>query len=349
MRLLPAVALALGLVSAQDALVDFDALGITPAEILATDPEVEAMLAEYEAGLSAQTDSIGLGRSSGMASILAMFGGRQLPPGIQLAQFIVNGQFDTIGFLNALKAALQQQAMAQATVAPQVPSVATLPVAQAASNNRPVNNRPVANNNDEFRNTIGGGGNRPSGNRPSASVASSNTSGASDDELRAMVVGGNNYNYCKICTNDSAADCANAVVEDCGLNNHDGEQDTRVCRMTYKSVWRNGSVQTLYTSRCVQRESCQAAMKQNFVKTYDTPWNQCKPLDRLNRRFTESRCTVCQRLADINNGPNNALMPTSANIFDGVLLTTVQNDPINHLLVSGANPYGQFFATHGSY
>ena len=347
MRLLPAVALALGLVSAQDALVDFDALGIPPAEILATDPEVEAMLAEYEASLSAQAPSIGLGRSSGMASILAMFGGRQLPPGIQLAQFIVNGQFDTIGFLNALKAALQQQALAQATAAPVVPSVATLPVAQAASNNRPVNNRPVASNNDEFRNTIGGGGNRPSGNRPSASV--SNTSGAADDELRVYSVNGNNYNYCKICTNDSATDCANAPVQDCGLNNHDGDQDTRVCRMTYKSVWRNGAVQTLYTSRCVERTSCESAMKQNFVKTYDTPWNQCKPLNRLNRRFTESRCTVCQRLADINNGPNNALMPSSGFIFDSITLDSVQNDPISHLLVSGANPLGQFFTANGQY
>merc|ERR550532_3521424 len=113
---------------------------------------------------------MGLGRSSGMASIMALFGGRQLPPGIQLAQFIVNGQFDTISFLNALKQAL----VAQATPAPVVPQVATMPVAPAAASNRPV-----------------------ASNRPSSSVSSSS------DAVRVNTVGANNYNACRLCEDES--------------------------------------------------------------------------------------------------------------------------------------------------
>jgi hypothetical protein len=336
MRLLPAVALALGLVSAQDALVDFDALGITPAEILATDPEVESLLAEYEAGLSQnQGPSMGLGRSSGMpASLMALFGGRQLPPGIQLAQFIVNGQFDTIGFLNALKQAL----VAQATPAPVVPQVATLPVAPATSN------RPVASNNqsnDEFRNTSGGGGNRPTGNRPSSSVSSS-----SSDPGRVHTVGANNYNSCMLCEDETAANCALRSPTDCGENNHDGTQDTRVCQMTYRSVYRNGAVTTLFTGKCSQRESCINDMKQNFVGP--TTVQQCKPLNRLNRRFNRSTCSMCQSLVNSVNG-DNKLLPSASLIFAGLNLDTLQNDPQTYMTVDVTYPESNFLTNFGAY
>jgi len=338
MRLLPAVALALGLVSAQDALVDFEALGITPAEILATDPEVETLLAEYEASLSQnQGPSMGLGRSSGMpASLMALFGGRQLPPGIQLAQFIVNGQFDTIGFLNALKQAL----VAQSTPAPVVPVVATKPVAPAASN------RPVASNtqsNDEFRNTSGGGGNRPTGNRPSSAVASS-----SSEPGRVFTVGGNNYNACRLCEDESATDCAARAPTDCGLNNHDGTADTRVCQMTYRSVYRNGAVTSLYTGKCSQRESCMSDMKQNFSQPRDSPWNQCKPLNRLNRRFNQATCTMCQLLGNAADDAN-MLFSSATDIFTGLTLETLQNDPLAYIQIDGTYPESNFLANYGVY
>lgn len=335
MRLLPAVALALGLVSAQDALVDFDALGITPAEILATDPEVEALLAEYEAGLSQQQGpSMGLGRSSGMASIMALFGGRQLPPGIQLAQFIVNGQFDTISFLNALKQAL----VAQATPAPVVPQVATMPVAPAAASNRPVASN-TQSSNDEFRNTSGGG-NRPTGNRPSSSVSSSS------DAVRVNTVGSNNYNACRLCEDETATDCALRSLTDCGENKHDGTSDTRVCQMTYRSVWRNGAVTTLFTGKCSQRESCIGDMKQNFVGP--APWNQCKPVNRLNRRFNTATCSMCMSLANAADDQNE-LLPSAANIFDGLGLDTLQNDPQTYLSIDITHPESNFLTNFGQY
>ena len=49
MRLLSIAALAIGLVRTQQ--VDLNALGVNPAEILASDPELDALLAEYESSM----------------------------------------------------------------------------------------------------------------------------------------------------------------------------------------------------------------------------------------------------------------------------------------------------------
>ena len=346
MRLLPAVALALGLVSAQDALIDFDALGINPADVLASDPEVDAMLAEYEASINSQP-SFGLGRSNAMAQFMAMFGGRQLPPGIELAQFIVNGQFDTIGFLNALKQALTAQALASSQQAARPPPVNQQVVTQPAPNRPAASNRPVGNSsNDEFRNTNNNGGNRPTGNRPSASVSSSN------NDLKTFTVGANDYNSCRICNGQTASDCfSTGQMVSCGASNND-PSDTRVCQYTIRQRY---GKQPLFYTQCVERSSCMAQARQNFVRRSDGdhPLNRCKGSRLMaSRRFRPtSQCAFCMRMTKVSSVDDNRIFSTSAaNLFtdsvdgsDTVVLTTALESPWNYFASSNGSPYGQLF------
>lgn len=343
MRLLPAVALALGLVSAQDALVDFDALGINPAEILASDPEVDAMLAEYEASVNSQPSS-GLGRSSGLATFLSMFGSRQLPPGIELAQFIVNGQFDTIGFLNALKQALTAQAMASSQPATRAPPVTQQVVTQPAPSRPVASNRPVGtSSNDEFRNT--NGGNRPTGNRPSASVSSSNS------DLKVFTVGANDYNSCRNCDGQTALECFNSNnLISCGSSAND-PADTTVCQYTIRQRY---GKQPLFYTQCVERHSCMAQARQNFVARSDGdhPMNRCKGTRLINSpRFRPtSQCAFCMRMTKAASDDDNKLFLQNGNIFtdsnggtNTVTVTTALESPWSFFASSNSSPYGQVF------
>lgn len=345
MRLLPAVALALGLVSAQDALIDFDALGINPAEILASDPEVDAMLAEYEASVNSQP-TFGLGRSNAMATLLSMFGSRQLPPGIQLAQFIVNGQFDTIGFLNALKQALTAQAVASSQPATRAPPVQQQVQTQPAPSRPAASNRPVGtSSNDEFRNTIGG--NRPTGNRPSAAVASSS------NDLKVFTPEGtsNNYNSCRICTGQDAAGCATQSLVNCGASDID-PSDTRVCHFTIRQ--RFGGTPKYY-SRCVERSACKAQARQNFVanSSGDHPMNRCKGSRLMaSPRFRPySQCDFCMRMTQTNEADDNGVFKTAGNLYtdsgnaaNSISDTVALESPWNYFYSDNSNPYGQLFA-----
>lgn len=343
MRLLPAVALTLGLVSAQETLdfIDFESMGINPAEVLAVDPEIESMLAAYEAS---QSESSGpglarMGGMNGMSDILSMFGGRQLPPGIQLADFIVNGQFDTIGFLNALKAALS----AAATQAPPaVPVVVTNPpAAPRPSSNRPV--AQVASAPEEGRNT---GGNRPSGNRPSAPAAS-------EAAVKTFTSGtGNQYNRCRVCSNMTAAECAAASFVTC--NDENTESSTQVCQMTYRSYYTNSGVQTRYWSRCVEQKTCQDAVRQNFVASMSLgitgyhPKNRCHPENKLNRRFRNSQCSLCTKMVGAAPATTNQFFVSDTQFTDTRSLADVLNNPITYMKWDAAEERGQLYA-EGTY
>merc|ERR1711935_548519 len=54
---------------------------------------------------------------------------------------------------------------------------------------------------------------------------------------------------------------------------------------------RNGSIKTLYTSRCAIPSTCEAAVKQNFA-TSDSRHNQCKRSSTLSRRYEQSNCPM---------------------------------------------------------
>lgn len=341
MRLLPAVALTLGLVSAQETLdfIDFEGMGINPAEVLAVDPEIESMLAAYEASQS-ESSGPGLARMGGMDSIMSLFGGRQLPPGIQLADFIVNGAFDTIGFLNALKAALT--AAATPAPAPAVPVVVTNPpAAPRPSSNRPV--AQVASAQEEGRNT---GGNRPAGNRPSAPAASEAAvktfTGASTTK----------YNRCRVCNNMTAAQCAAASFVTC--NDENTESSTQVCQMTYRSYFTTSGVQTRYWSRCVEEAACADGVRQNFVASMSMgisgyhPKNRCHPANKINRRFRNSQCSLCTKMV-AESATTNEFFVSDTQFTAASTLETVLNDPITYMKWDAAEEgRGQLYA-QGTY
>jgi len=328
--------------SAQETLdfIDFEGMGINPAEVLAVDPEIESMLAAYEAS---QSESSGpglarMGGMNGMSDILSMFGGRQLPPGIQLADFIVNGQFDTIGFLNALKAALS----AAATQAPPaVPVVVTNPpAAPRPSSNRPV--AQVASAPEEGRNT---GGNRPSGNRPAAPAAAPAVKTVLNEGS------GNKYNRCRVCNNMTAAECAAAALVTC--NDENITSSTQVCQMTYRSYYTNSGVQTRFWSRCVEENACSDGVRQNFVASMSLdiagyhPKNRCHPADKINRRFRNSQCSLCTKMVGELTTTNQFFVTdtqfTAANTLEEVL-----NDPITFMKWDASEERGQLYAA-GTY
>lgn len=174
MRLLSIAAL-IGLVRTQQ--VDFGTLGISPEEILASDPEIDAMLAENESSMNSE---ISRGRSIGMDSQLEQFGVRQLPPGIELAQLIDNSQFDSSSFLN-------EQSLTDQALTSTQPAKVTI--------NRPVE---VSSSGESHNIRVG--------NRPSTTFEPSNS----------VLKTGFNYNRCRICNGVNALTCSNAPSENCG-------------------------------------------------------------------------------------------------------------------------------------
>ena len=105
MKLLSVIALA---VSGQDVLSNPADLGAAAADAIAGDAELNALLNEYQASAPPAPPSRGaaaFGRSGGGFDMQALLGGRQLPPGMNLMDFITPQDrsritFGFIGFRN---------------------------------------------------------------------------------------------------------------------------------------------------------------------------------------------------------------------------------------------------------
>ena len=105
MKLLSVIALASAGVSAQDVLTDPAALGAAAADAIAGDAELDALLNQYQASAPPARGAAAFGRSGGGFDMQALLGGRQLPPGMNLMDFITPQDrsritFGFIGFRN---------------------------------------------------------------------------------------------------------------------------------------------------------------------------------------------------------------------------------------------------------
>lgn len=98
--------------SAVFAQVDYEAFDLTEEEVFGSGDSELAQLADaYDAN-----DLIGFGRSSGFgdSEVTDVIGGRSLPPGVNIQDFLVNGVFQMNDFREALMAAYQAAAAAEA-------------------------------------------------------------------------------------------------------------------------------------------------------------------------------------------------------------------------------------------
>ena len=327
MRLLSIAALAIGLVRTQQ--VDLNALGVNPAQILASDPEVDALLAEYESSMIS-------GRSLGdPTSIMEMFGVRQLPPGIELAQFINNGQFDTAAFLDALKQALTDQALASsqsATQAPVAKEVVQEVVAQPVLSNPVANNRPIeVSSNEELRNVM-------AGNRPQT------TDEPSSSNLKVFYSGSNYYDSCRYCNGQTASQCQGQPVISCGFSDN-YPFSTKVCHYTIRQRF---GQEPKYYSRCVERDACMAQVRQNFVANIngEHPMNRCKGSIMMTSaaRFRPySQCDFCMRMTQSSFDDDNKIFRYSGQIVPGVTVSQALTDPWSYFASTTGSPYSQIF------
>ena len=90
MKLLSVIALASAGVSGQDILTNPAALGAAAADAIAGDTELDALLNQYQASAppAPAGGAAAFGRSAGGFDMQALLGGRQLPPGMNLMDFI---------------------------------------------------------------------------------------------------------------------------------------------------------------------------------------------------------------------------------------------------------------------
>ena len=167
---------------------------------------------------------------------------------------------------------------------------------------------------------------------------------------RDVVINAAGFNSCRICDRMTATECFQQSLTVCapapewtGVD----QDSTRVCMLQYEQRRNsNGSLTTLYTSRCVPRSTCSAAVKQNFAAG-DERFNQCKKSSTLAgtaRYGSQSNCSFCQKLSHSSGNANTDIFDTSTQIFAGVTPDQLAADPAARGTYSVANPLGQLFA-----
>jgi hypothetical protein len=151
------------------------------------------------------------------------------------------------------------------------------------------------------------------------------------------------FNSCRICDRMTAAECAQQSLTVC-YPVQDNETDNRVCMLQYEQrLQRDGSIKTLYTSRCAIPSTCEAAVRQNFAAS-DPRHNQCKRSTTLSRRYEQSNCSFCQKLSHETGLGNTDIFQTAAEPFEGVTEAALTADPAAKGTWSAVNPLGQLFA-----
>lgn len=200
---------------------------------------------------------------------------------------------------------------------------------------------------DEF---FGSSSGRPNQGNSDGSVASlqagrPNQSNA-NQAGRDLIVSGQRFNSCRVCNKMTAAQCAAQSLTVC-YPVQDQETDDRVCMLQYEQRRNSdGSLTTLYTSRCAPPSTCTAAIKQNFAAG-DERYNQCKKSSTLAgtaRYGTQSNCSFCQKLSHENGSANTDIFESVTAIFDGVTPEDLALNPASRGTYSVAQPLGQLFA-----
>merc|ERR1712113_628351 len=348
MKLFSVVALAVGLINAQDIDPEFllEGLGLDAAEILASDPEVDALLAAYEADNSADDAAADEGFERSMFGGASMFGNRNLPPGINLMDFLTpQGTFDTFAFLNALKAALEPPKAVKDVTTTAAPTTTTLFVPAAYEYAYDSNYDYYQEYASELEANANAVGNRP---------------GASDTQEKTFLsTSGVAFTSCRICNDVSPLACSNVAPTPC-VNTQTDDASDMLCRVTLTT--RYDSSQTdpltatniLMRSECVTPQACEDSVRQNFLgpKTM----NQCKPFDGLNRRFRTSTCKMCHKMTDdtdinkfFTTDDNIIIAMTNAETSTPLNFVELVNNPIDYMTSTALEPHGGLEATYSSY
>lgn len=353
MKLFSVVALAVGLINAQDIDPEFllEGLGLDAAEILASDPEVDAMLAAYEADNSADDAAADEGFERSMFGGASMFGNRNLPPGINLMDFMTpQGTFDTFAFLNALKAALEPPKAVKVVTTTAAPTTTTLFVPAAYEYAYDSNYDYYQEYASELEANANAAQSNSVGNRP----------GASDTQEKTFLsTSGVEFTSCRICNDVSPLACSNVAPTPC-VNTQTDDASDMLCRVTLS--YRYDASQTdpttatniLMRSECVTPQTCEDSVRQNFLgpKTM----NQCKPFNRLNRRFRTSTCRMCNKMASAAG--QNKIFTTDGDLTnvmtnpetgDELTFTALVNDPITYMTSTALQPNGALEASYSSY
>jgi len=352
MKLFSVVALAVGLINAQDIDPEFllEGLGLDAAEILASDPEVDAMLAAYEADNSADDAAADEGFERSMFGGASMFGNRNLPPGINLMDFMTpQGTFDTFAFLNALKTALEPPKAVKVVTTTAAPTTTTLFVPAAYEYAYDSNYDYYQEYASELEANANAAQSNSVGNRP----------GASDTQEKTLLSNGVEFTSCRICNDVSPLACSNVAPTPC-VNTQTDDASDMLCRVTLTT--RYDSSQTdpltatniLMRSECVTPQACEDSVRQNFLgpKTM----NQCKPFDRLNRRFRTSTCKMCHKMTDdtginkfFTTDDNIIIAMTNAETSTPLNFVELVNNPIDYMTSTALEPHGGLEATYSSY
>lgn len=149
------------------------------------------------------------------------------------------------------------------------------------------------------------------------------------------------FNSCRVCDKMTASECASQSLTPCGPT-QDNLTDNRVCMLTIDSrLNRDGTTTNLYTSQCAIPSTCEAAVKQNFGPNNDAKFSQCKKSTTLNRRWTTSKCSFCQKLSHENGSGNTDIFETSSEVFAGITEAALLADPAAQGTWSTSNPMGQ--------
>jgi hypothetical protein len=357
MKLFSVVALAVGLINAQDIDPEFllEGLGLDAAEILASDPEVDAALAAYEASQAASDDgSSEMERSIGLFGGASMFGNRNLPPGIQLMDFITpSGGFDTMAFLNALKVALEPPKEVKVATTTTAEPTTTLNVPAAYEYAYDSNYDYYQDYATELEANANNAQSNSVGNRPGNDSASDSKTFAGETT---------DFTSCRICEDISPEACA-AVVPTACVNTQDDATSDMMCRVSYAIRYNtafanpvlggaNGG-NIVMRSECVTTKTCEDSVRQNFVGPVTI--QQCKPFNRLNRRFRTSNCRMCMKMGDAANTLNqlfpNGDLVNAVEVLGGgqVTWTDLVNAPADYMTWSEAAPQGQLEAYSTTY
>jgi hypothetical protein len=360
MKLFSVVALAVGLINAQDIDPEFllEGLGLDAAEILASDPEVDAALAAYEASQAASDDgSSEMERSIGLFGGASMFGNRNLPPGIQLMDFITpSGGFDTMAFLNALKVALDSSKEVKVATTTTAEPTTTLEVPAAYAYAYDSNYDYYQDYAADLEANANNAQSDSVGNRPGNDDGSDSKTFVGENSLGVDT----DFTSCRICEDISPEACAAVTPTACVDTQNEATSDM-MCRVSYQIRYNTafatpvaGSVDggnILMRSECVTTKTCEDSVRQNFQGPVTI--QQCKPFNRLNRRFRTSNCRMCMKMGDQANTLNQ-LFP--AGTSDGIVVTgsattwtDLVNAPADFMTWSALAPQGQMEAYSTTY
>lgn len=310
-----------------------EAYGFTDEEIFGrSNSTVASLLADYEKSLRTETDEnddlVAFARSAAASESLP----RKLPPGITFIDFVdENGNVDVVGFRQALIAALQAQAAAtttETTTSTTTPTTTTTSTTTSTTTTSITTTTSTTTESPEkdLRNNL-------SLSQLSMddllSALSTNSLSLAELAFRQAQGASGQYNYCRKCTGETAANCIAANrVETCNLAQS-------ICEVTYR-IQRNGQV--LYDSGCKSTEACQNGETQNFKGSH--PWmNQCRSTKFLRSRFFRPIvCRFCHKMGtqtthllfqSDENGSNDAdaVLTRKNGAYAAQSLTTMQDDP----------------------